>query len=161
MGNNGFNLDSGVIPIDQQIQCVAREINMRERCYPRWVQQGRIKEAEAQRELERMRAVLHTLQEMAGRRIRAFRTDAQGITSVVYAASAGRARSVTVRAANDAGFSVRYADVLVRRAPEFDQCRWRCSSQDRPAGELRWTPVPHETCLNPDVLHTLQEVAGR
>jgi len=62
-----FNLDPGVISIEQQIQCVAREIKMRERCYPRWVRQGRMKETEAQRELERMRAVLHTLQEVAGR----------------------------------------------------------------------------------------------
>lgn len=62
-----FRLDAGVIPIEKQIQCVAREIKMRERCYPRWVKQGRMKEAEAQRELERMRAVLHTLQEVAGR----------------------------------------------------------------------------------------------
>jgi hypothetical protein len=62
-----FELSSGVVPIEKQIQCVAREIKMRERCYPRWVRQGRMKEAEAQRELERMRAVLHTLQEVAGR----------------------------------------------------------------------------------------------
>lgn len=64
---SGFSLDAGVIPIEQQIQCVAREIKMRERCYPRWVAQGRLKEADAQREIERMRAVLHTLQEVAGR----------------------------------------------------------------------------------------------
>lgn len=64
---SAFSLDPGVIPIEQQIQCVAREIKMRERCYPRWVKQGRMKGAEAQRELERMRAVLHTLQEVAGR----------------------------------------------------------------------------------------------
>jgi len=64
---SGFSLDPGVIPLKKQIQCVAREIKMRERCYPRWVRQGRMKEAEAQRELERMRAVLHTLQEVAGR----------------------------------------------------------------------------------------------
>lgn len=64
---NDFELSSGVIPIENQIQCVAREIKMRERCYPRWVRQGRMSESDAQRELERMRAVLHTLQEVAGR----------------------------------------------------------------------------------------------
>lgn len=64
---SGFRLSPGVIPLDVQIQCVAREIKMRERCYPRWVAQGRLKEHEAQREIERMRAVLHTLQELAGR----------------------------------------------------------------------------------------------
>lgn len=62
-----FRLSPGVIPLNVQIQCVAREIKMRERCYPRWVAQGRLKEHEAQREIERMRAVLHTLQELAGR----------------------------------------------------------------------------------------------
>lgn len=69
MSNQGerLELSSGVVPIGQQIQCVAREIKMRERCYPRWVAQQRMTEAEAQRELERMRAVLHTLQELAGR----------------------------------------------------------------------------------------------
>ena len=45
----------------------AREIKMRERCYPRWVRQNRMTETEATRELERMRAVLHTLQELADR----------------------------------------------------------------------------------------------
>ena len=62
-----FKLTSGVVPIEKQIQCVAREIKMRERCYPRWVRQNRMTETEATRELERMRAVLHTLQELAGR----------------------------------------------------------------------------------------------
>lgn len=62
-----FELSSGVVPIEKQIQCVAREIKMRERCYPRWVRQGRMTEKQATDELERMRAVLHTLQEVAGR----------------------------------------------------------------------------------------------
>ena len=62
-----FSLSPGVIGLEQQIQCVAREVKLRERCYPRWVRQGRLKEAQAQREIERMRAVLHTLQELAGR----------------------------------------------------------------------------------------------
>lgn len=64
----GFKLDPGVIPLNLQIQCVARELKLRQRCYPRWVKQGRLKEAEAQKEIERMQAVLHTLQELAGRR---------------------------------------------------------------------------------------------
>lgn len=62
-----FNLSPGVIPIEKQIQCVARELAMRRRLYPRWVAQQRMKETEAQREIERMEAVLHTLQELAGR----------------------------------------------------------------------------------------------
>lgn len=65
---SGFSLSPGVIPLNLQIQCVAREVKLRERCYGRWVAQGRLKEAEAQAEIERMRAVLHTLRELAGRR---------------------------------------------------------------------------------------------
>ena len=62
-----FQLTSGDVSIEQQIQCVAREIALRERCYPRWVKQGRLKEDQAQRELERMRAVLKTLHQVAER----------------------------------------------------------------------------------------------
>lgn len=52
--------------------------------------------------------------------IRAFRCSAVGVVGIAFAASAGRARTMTVRSAADAGFPVRYPDVRVRRAPEFD-----------------------------------------
>ena len=62
-----FKLTPGVIPLAAQIQCVAREVALRKRCYPRWVAQKRLTEAQAQKEIERMEAVLHTLQALAGR----------------------------------------------------------------------------------------------
>ena len=62
-----FRLSPGVVPLNLQIQCVAREIAMRKRCFPRWVKQGRMKETDAVRELERMEAVLDTLQSLAGK----------------------------------------------------------------------------------------------
>lgn len=44
-----------------QIRCVEREIDMRRRVYPRWVDAGRMKQAVADEEIRRMGAVLVTL----------------------------------------------------------------------------------------------------
>ena len=49
------------IPIAAQIACIEREIAMRERVYPRWVNEGRMKQNKADAELAAMRAVLATL----------------------------------------------------------------------------------------------------
>jgi len=62
----GFKLTPGVVPLNLQIKCGARELALRKRCYPRWVAHKRIKEDEAAREIERMEAVLDTLQALAG-----------------------------------------------------------------------------------------------
>ena len=48
----------------EQIACVRREIAMRERVYPKWVEGGRMKQADANRELETMKAVLETVQKV-------------------------------------------------------------------------------------------------
>lgn len=50
--------------LDDQIDCVKREIGMRERVYPKWVQLRRLSQEQADRELGRMRAVLKTLQDL-------------------------------------------------------------------------------------------------
>lgn len=50
------------VKLAQQIACVEREIEMRERVYPRWVAADKMTQAEATRELRSMRAVLTTLQ---------------------------------------------------------------------------------------------------
>lgn len=52
------------IPIPDQIECVKREIAMRERVYPTWVDRRRMSKEQADRELGRMRAVLATLQRL-------------------------------------------------------------------------------------------------
>lgn len=49
------------VGLDRQIECVEREIRMRERVYPRWVETGRMKQEKANEELEAMRAVRETL----------------------------------------------------------------------------------------------------
>ena len=50
--------------LDDQIDCVKREIGMRERTYPKWVQTRRLSQEQMDRELGRMRAVLNTLQNL-------------------------------------------------------------------------------------------------
>ena len=51
------------ISLSEQIACVRREVRLRERVYPRRIAEGRMRQAEADRELVRMRAVLQTLEE--------------------------------------------------------------------------------------------------
>lgn len=48
--------------IDDQIRCVKREIGQRGHVYPRLVSVGKMKQADAEREIETMGAVLATLQ---------------------------------------------------------------------------------------------------
>lgn len=49
------------IPIARQVECIRRELKMRERVYPRWVAGEKMTQALADREIEAMRAVLETL----------------------------------------------------------------------------------------------------
>jgi hypothetical protein len=51
----------------EQAACCEREVGMRERVYPKWIQSGRMKAAEAQREIDRMRAAAKTLRALADR----------------------------------------------------------------------------------------------
>lgn len=48
----------------QQIACVKREIAMRERVYSRRVADGKMKQQDADREIEAMRAVLETVEKV-------------------------------------------------------------------------------------------------
>ena len=58
-------MTDNAITIEQMIACVEREIGMRERVYPRWVEQKKLLQTTADQELARMRAVrdflIHTL----------------------------------------------------------------------------------------------------
>lgn len=49
-------------PIDAQIGCVMREIAMRERVYPVWIKNGRLRRFKADYEITTMKAVLATLE---------------------------------------------------------------------------------------------------
>ena len=53
------------IPLDVQIACVKREIEMRRRNYPRWVAAKSMTQKKADHEIEAMQAVLKTLEDCA------------------------------------------------------------------------------------------------
>ncbi len=55
--------------------------------------------------------------------IRAFKTECTGVTTIVFAETAGQAKYDTMRAANDAGYRVKFTDVAACRAPKYDQRR--------------------------------------
>lgn len=54
------------VPLADQIAAVRREIALRRRVYPKWVEAGRMKAEAADREIAAMQAVLDTLQQLAG-----------------------------------------------------------------------------------------------
>ena len=49
-------------PLDSQIECVKREVRMRELVYPGRVGKGKMKPGKARQEIECMQAVLKTLE---------------------------------------------------------------------------------------------------
>lgn len=73
--------------------------------------------------------------------LRAFRTAAFGIEGIVLAKTPGRARTVTVHSARDADYRIRYPDVVVRRDPRFDDCRF-----------MDGTPPRKDCCYAPELL---------
>jgi len=56
------NSSAPVIPVSEQLACVAREIAMRERVYPNLINSKRMTAGKAEAELAAMRAVQRTLQ---------------------------------------------------------------------------------------------------
>lgn len=55
-----------LVTLAEQIECIEREISYRLRVYPRRVADGKMTRRLADRELDRMRAVLATLRRLAG-----------------------------------------------------------------------------------------------
>lgn len=49
------------VSIDTQIACILREMSYRDRVYPRWVKEGRMRQQQADHERLAMQAVLRTL----------------------------------------------------------------------------------------------------
>jgi hypothetical protein len=49
------------VPIDDQVAAAEREVRQREHVYPRRVEAGRMTQAQADRELRNMRAIVETL----------------------------------------------------------------------------------------------------
>lgn len=56
------------VALADQIACVRRELAMRQRVFPRWVSAGKMQQADADREITTMIAVLATLQEVQRQR---------------------------------------------------------------------------------------------
>lgn len=52
------------VPLERQVACVRREVSMRRRVYPRWVESGKMTQQEANRQIEAMEAVQATLQSL-------------------------------------------------------------------------------------------------
>jgi len=52
--------------LDEQINCVEREIRLRQNAYPRWIEKGRMKQDKADREIETMKAVSESLHRLKG-----------------------------------------------------------------------------------------------
>jgi hypothetical protein len=50
------------VSIERQISCVKRELAIREKIFPQWVDSGRLTPESMKRELDGMRAVLATLE---------------------------------------------------------------------------------------------------
>lgn len=59
------NADLPPVPIATQVACVEREIELRKRVYPRWVESGRLKQEKADEEIRRMEAVRDSLVRLA------------------------------------------------------------------------------------------------
>lgn len=56
------------VALADQIACVRREIALRNKVYPRWIEKGRMHQTQADREIETMIAVLATLQDVQRQR---------------------------------------------------------------------------------------------
>jgi hypothetical protein len=52
--------------VDEMITCVEREIAMRRKVYPRWVEQKKLSQERADREIETMEEVSRTLHSYKG-----------------------------------------------------------------------------------------------
>lgn len=56
-----------MIPITDQVACVKRELAKRRHVYPRLVAAGKMQQADADREISRMQAVLATIEDAAAK----------------------------------------------------------------------------------------------
>jgi hypothetical protein len=53
------------ISIDDQVEAARREVRQRERVYPRFIANGKMTQAAADREVARMKAIVKTLEDVA------------------------------------------------------------------------------------------------
>lgn len=51
-----------MVSIAEQLQCARRELEMRRRIYPSWVQRGKMKQDKADHEMQAMQAIVDSLE---------------------------------------------------------------------------------------------------
>ena len=56
-----------IITAEDMLACAERELKMRQRVYPRWVEEGRISEGKAAHELAAMAAIVDALRPLAAK----------------------------------------------------------------------------------------------
>lgn len=54
------------LPLSEQIDAAKRELGMRQRVYPRFVEQGRMRQAKADYEIGAMADIIRTLEQLYG-----------------------------------------------------------------------------------------------
>jgi len=52
------------VSLGEQFDCAVRELDKRQRLYPRWVKEGKLNELKAQREIDAMEAIVRTLDKL-------------------------------------------------------------------------------------------------
>lgn len=57
------------ISFDDKIRCAQRELALRRRMYPKWVDKGTMEQDKAEWEIEVMEAIVQQLEQDAGRRL--------------------------------------------------------------------------------------------
>lgn len=53
------------VTLQDMIECAKREVGMRKRVYPAWVEKGKMKPEKAALEIERMEAIVRTLEALS------------------------------------------------------------------------------------------------
>ncbi len=52
------------VSLKDQLACAQRELALRQRVYPRWVEAGKLKQSIAEEEIRRMAAICETLEDL-------------------------------------------------------------------------------------------------
>lgn len=51
-------------PLNELVACAERELGKRQKFYPNWVRDGRMKDSDAQSEIAKMEAIVETLKKL-------------------------------------------------------------------------------------------------
>jgi hypothetical protein len=109
------------VTIADQMKCVRRELAMRQRVYPKWVEGKRYTQEQAEKELSAMQAVHDTLMEAAGEKWRPIET-APAPDGYIdnWPSFFGVYESTLIRYAADEGEAI----AIVRARLNLEESRW-------------------------------------